>query len=53
MMKKIKYLLILAFLVLPLATNAQKSKQEEQKAKEIIDMLFDKMQKLFSLEELN
>ena len=53
MMKKIKYLLILAFLVLPLVTNAQKSEQEDQKAEKIIDMLFDNMQKLFSLEDLN
>ena len=53
MMRKIKYPFILAFLLLPLAINAQESKQAEQKAEEIIDMLFDKMQKLFSLEDLN
>ena len=53
MMKKIKYPFILAFLLLPLAINAQESKQAEQKADEIIDKLFDKMQKLFSLEDLN
>ena len=52
-MKKIKYPFILAFLLLPLAINAQESKQAEQKADEIIDKLFDKMQKLFSLEDLN
>ena len=52
-MTKIKFLFILAFLVLPLATNAQENKQEDKKAEEIIDMLFDKMQKLFSLEDLN
>ena len=52
-MIKIKHLLILIFLVLPLAVNAQTSQQEEQKAEEVNDMLFDKMQKLFSLEDLN
>ena len=52
-MMKIKHLLILAFLVLPLAINAQESKQEDKKAEKIIDMLFEKMQKLFSLEDLN
>ena len=52
-MTKIKFLFILAFLVLPLATNAQENKQEDKKAEGIIDMLFDKMQKLFSLEDLN
>jgi diaminopimelate decarboxylase len=35
-MKKIKYPFILAFLLLPLAINAQESKQAEQKAEEII-----------------
>ena len=53
MTKKIKYILILAFLVLPLAINAQDGKQAEQKTEKKIDMLFDKMQKLFSLEDLN
>ena len=53
MMMKIKHLLIFAFLVFPLAINAQEGKQEDKKAEEIIDMLFDKMQKLFSLEDLN
>ena len=52
-MTKIKFLFILFFLVLPLSINAQESKQEDKKAEEIIDMLFDKMQKLFSLEDLN
>ena len=49
MMMKIKHLLIFAFLVFPLAINAQESKQEDKKAEKIIDMLFEKMQKLFSL----
>ncbi len=53
MMMKIKRLLFLVFLVLPLSINAQENKQEDKKAEEIIDMLFDKMQKLFSLEDLN
>jgi len=53
MMMKIKHLLIFTFLVFPLAINAQEGKQEDKKAEEIIDMLFDKMQKLFSLEDLN
>ena len=53
MMTKIKRLLILVFLVLPLSINAQGSIQEDKKAEEIIGMLFDKMQKLFSLEDLN
>ena len=50
-MKKIKHLFILAFLVLPITINAQKNEQEEQKAEDIIDTLFDKMH--FSLEDLN
>ncbi|MBO6018602.1 MAG: hypothetical protein J6P41_04325, partial [Prevotella sp.] len=53
-MMKIKHMLILAFLVIPLAGSAQNNEQEKQKAENINDMLSDKKQKLsMTLEDLN